>query len=143
MTSRARMPTLVLALGLAVAACAGPQPVLYPNPHLKQVGQTRADGDIAECRRQAEAAGATGSAATTAGGAATSAGTGAVVGAAAGAVGGAIGGSAGTGAAIGAASGATAGLISSLFGGAQVSPAYKSFVERCLRERGYDIVGWD
>lgn len=127
----------------ALAACAGPQLVLYPNAHLKQVGQAQGEADIAECRRQAEAAGASGSAATTAGGAATSAGTGAVIGVAAGAVGGAIGGSAGTGAAIGAASGATAGLIQNLFSGPQVSGAYKSFVDRCLRERGYETVGWE
>lgn len=133
----------LLALTLGLAACAGPQPVLYPNPHLKQVGQTQADHDVAECRQLAEASGASGSAATTAGSAATSMGTGAVLGGAAGAVGGAIGGSAGTGAAIGAASGATAGLVQSLFGGRQVSGAYKTFVERCLRERGYETVGWD
>jgi len=40
--------------------CAGtPNPVLYPNNHLKQVGQAAADRDIAECRQLASSSGVT------------------------------------------------------------------------------------
>jgi hypothetical protein len=43
---------------------------------------------------------------------------------------------------IGAATGATAGAV---YGAAKdVGPTnvYKGFVNRCLRERGYEVVGW-
>lgn len=135
---------VILVMGCALLiGCAGPRPVLYPNDHLQAVGQGRADQDIAECRQLAEGAGASpgtgaeGRAAgdTVAGGA---------IGGATGAVGGAILGNAGTGAAVGAATGATAGLMRSLFrGGGGPSPAYRNVVDRCLRERGYEPMGWE
>ncbi|MEM9441730.1 MAG: glycine zipper family protein, partial [Pseudomonadota bacterium] len=68
---------------------------------------------------------------------------GGAAGGATGAVGGAILGNAGRGAAFGAATGATAGLVRSIFSRPQPSGAYKNFVDRCLRERGYEPVGWD
>jgi hypothetical protein len=68
---------------------------------------------------------------------------GAGVGAAGGAVGGAISGGAGIGAAIGAASGAVIGFLSSLFGRRPGPNAtYTNFVDRCLREKGYEPIGW-
>jgi len=130
------------ALAAIVSGCAAPAPVLYPNAHLRQMGQERADVDIADCRRSADAAGASASATGSAQGVVTGTGTGAVLGAAAGAVGGAITGNAGTGAAVGAAGGAAAGLLQSLLSPPQVSTVHKSFVDRCLRERGYELVGW-
>ena len=68
---------------------------------------------------------------------------GGAIGGATGAVGGAILGRPGTGAALGAATGATAGLMRSLFRRDEPSQAYRGFVDRCLRERGYDPVGWE
>jgi len=44
---------------------------------------------------------------------------------------------------IGAASGATGGLLRGLFRKSPPSEAYKQFVNRCLKERGYDPVGWE
>jgi hypothetical protein len=133
-----------LALGLAsgLGGCAGPSPVLYPNSHYQTVGQATAERDIADCRRVADQAGADrgsgqGEAAagsTVAGGA---------IGGAAGAAGGAVAGAPGTGAAIGAASGAAAGFVRSLFRSDGPSQAYRNVVDRCLRERGYEPVGWD
>jgi Glycine-zipper domain len=127
----------------AMAGCASePRPILYPNDHLSAVGQAHADADLAECRRMAEAAGASGASGQgerAAGGAAV----GGAIGGATGAVGGAILGRPGTGAAVGAATGATAGLLRSLFTRGQPSQAYRGFVDRCLRERGYDPVGWE
>lgn len=98
-------------LGLVTAvACAGPRPILYPNDHLKAVGQTAADQDIGECRAMAEGAGtAPGEKSGTEAVGSTVVGAG--VGAATGAVGGAVVGAAGRGSAIGAASGATAGFL--------------------------------
>lgn len=135
-------PLLLLAGLLVLAGCAGPQPVLYPNDHLTYVGQAMADEDIADCRRMAEGAGAnqgTGTGEQAAGGAVV----GGAVGGAAGAAGGAVVGRIGTGAAVGAASGAAAGFMRGLFKRPKPSAAYQNFVNRCLGDRGYEVVGWD
>ena len=42
-----------------VAGCAAPQPSLYPNAYLQQVGEEVSNGDIEECREMAINAGAT------------------------------------------------------------------------------------
>lgn len=134
--------TAVYLLALLLAACAGPKPILYPNDHLKSVGQETAKQDIAECRDMAEAAGAKpgqGRAGQVAGSTAVGAG----VGAAGGAVGGAILGAAGSGSAIGAASGATMGLLRGIFSRPKPGQGYINFVNRCLKERGYETVGWE
>ena len=47
------------------------------------------------------------------------------------------------GAMVGAASGATVGFLRGLFRRSPPSDAYKQFVQRCLKERGYDPVGWE
>lgn len=127
---------------LLLSACAGPKPILYPNDHLKAVGQDTAKQDIAACREMAEAAGAKpgeGKAGQVAGSTAVGAG----VGAAGGAVGGAIYGAAGHGSAIGAASGATIGLLRGLFSRPKPGQGYINFVDRCLKEKGYEPVGWE
>ncbi|KXK07319.1 MAG: hypothetical protein UZ03_NOB001000272, partial [Nitrospira sp. OLB3] len=41
-----------------------------------------------------------------------------------------------------AASGVTAGFLRSLFRRSPPSGAFTGFVDRCLRERGYDPTGW-
>jgi outer membrane lipoprotein SlyB len=125
-----------------LVGCAGPRPVLYPNNHFEQVGQERVDQDVAECEEMADGyisksnAGEQVVGQTAVGGA---------IGAASGAVGGAITGSPGLGAAIGAAVGATQGFLVGLFraGSSDPSPAYQNFVNRCLKERGYEPMGWD
>lgn len=127
---------------ISLVGCAGPRPVLYPNAYFEQVGQERADQDVAECEEWAgeyvsqRNAGEKVAGQTVAGGA---------IGAASGAVGGAIIGSAGLWAAIGAAVGATQGFLVGLFraGSSDPSPAYQNFVNRCLTERGYEPMGWD
>lgn len=136
---------VIVPLGIlaALAACAGqPRPILYPNTRLSAVGQARADADLAECRRLAETAGA--SAGSGQGEqAARGAVVGGAIGGATGAAGGAVLGRPGTGAALGAATGATANFMRSLFRRDQPGPAYRNFVDRCLRERGYEPVGWE
>jgi hypothetical protein len=133
---------VILGAALVFAGCASPEPVLYPNAHLRTVGDAQAERDVAECQELAEAAGASGAEGR---GEAAAQGTvtGGAVGGASGAAGGAVIGSAGRGAAVGAASGATAGLLRSLFRSSGPSAAYRSFVDRCLAERGYEPVGWD
>jgi hypothetical protein len=135
-------PAPVLAALLLVAGCASPEPVLYPNDHLAYVGKAAAEDDVDDCRHMAESAGANkgqGSGEQAAGGAVV----GGAIGGAAGAAGGAVVGSAGAGAAVGAASGAAAGFMRGLFKGPKPSPAYRNFVNRCLGDRGYEVVGWD
>ena len=64
-------------------------------------------------------------------------------GAAVGAVAGAVsGGGAGRGAAIGAATGATVGAVHGAVKSSGPSSVYKNFVDRCLREKGYEVIGW-
>jgi len=134
------------ALGVVLlTACSGAHPVLYPNAHLKSVGNEGARQDVEECKRLAESAGAEEGGSKT-GRVATRTAVGAGVGAASGAVGGAIVGAAGRGSMIGAASGAVWGLLTGLFsavtGSSQPNQAYTNFVNRCLHEKGYEVTGW-
>jgi outer membrane lipoprotein SlyB len=124
---------------VALTGCAATQrPVLYPNPHLKSVGDTNAQRDIDQCMQLADDSGVAKSNNQVA-----RRGTeGAAVGAAAGGVGTLIrGGSVGGGAAAGAAIGGAAGAVHGAFQN-DTNPTYRNFVQRCLRERGYDVIGW-
>jgi hypothetical protein len=130
---------------LAAAGCAS-QPVLYPNAHYDAVGEEAAREDVEECRRLARAHGAEGAtpagsvARDTAGGVVVGGATGAATGAAVGAVLG----NAGRGAAAGAAGGAAGGLIRSILRPRRGRHSVeRAFIERCLAERGYDVMGWN
>lgn len=142
------MPTRKFPLLLVVfllGSCASAKPVLYPNAHLKTVGNEAADSDIEDCQKMAEAAGAEQGAGKS-GQVAGSTAVGAGVGAASGAVGGAVVNAAGSGSAIGAASGAVWGLLMGLWnastGSSKPSQAYTNFVNRCLQDKGYEVTGW-
>lgn len=129
-------------VALVLAGCSAHKPILYPNDHYRQVGEETAESDIKACMALAEEGGAspgTGKTAETA----TNTVAGGAVGSAAGAVGGAIFGSAGSGAMVGAASGAAAGFLRGLFSSSAPSGAFTNYVDRCLRERGYDPTGWE
>jgi len=132
---------LLLSFVLLAAACAS-KPILYPNAHYQEVGEDAADRDIEQCRELAKDAGATASQGK-AGQVVGSTAAGGAIGSASGAVGGAILGHPGRGAMVGAASGATAGFLRGLFRRSPPSNAYKQFVNRCLKERGYDPMGWE
>ncbi len=137
---------ILLMIGLifiGLSACSSTGPVLYPNTHFLSVGKDSAEQDVEVCRRLAETAGAREGKGQM-GNVATSTAMGAGVGAASGAAGGAIRGSAGQGSLIGAAAGATAGLLRGLFStrSSQPSQAYANFVSRCLKEKGYEVTGW-
>ena len=130
---------LLLALAGATAGCATRRPVLYPNDQLRQAGTEGAQRDTDDCLAQADTyVRPTSRAAKTAGDAAT----GAAVGGAIGAAGGAVVGHAGQGAGVGAATAGTAGLLRGIFGSRDPDPLVRSFVERCLRDRGYETMGW-
>ncbi|HEX7372882.1 MAG TPA: cell envelope biogenesis protein OmpA [Thermodesulfobacteriota bacterium] len=122
-----------------LAGCGYQRPFLYPNSHLKQVGEPQAQTDIAECMKLAEAYVKSNPEAKVAGSTAAGAGAGAAVGGAMGSVTGHL----GRGAAIGAAGGAVAGAIRGASRASRPSPTYKNFVNRCLREKGYEPIGWE
>ncbi|MGZ3578234.1 MAG: cell envelope biogenesis protein OmpA [Syntrophales bacterium] len=130
---------LFLIVVLTASGCASHGPVLYPNEHLKIVGKDQARKDIADCDRLAaeyvkSEAGKTVAKNTAVGGAA-----GTVVGGAAGAAAGNL----GKGASVGAAAGAAAGLVRGVSKASEPSPIHKRFVEKCLRDRGYEPLGWE
>jgi outer membrane lipoprotein SlyB len=134
-----RAPAL-LALAAAALACAA-RPVVYSSVQGGRADPVQLERDVDECTALARVHAREGRA--LARDATRSTVTGGAVGAATGAVAGAIWGSAGRGAATGAAVGATSGLLGSLLrrapGEDQVE---RRFVERCLTERGYDVIGW-
>lgn len=139
-----RRSVSVIALAAVVilpSGCAArdPQPELYPNEHLRRVGEAQSKQDIAYCQalstqylQQRNAARDT--AGNTVGGAAG--------GAALGAIGGAIGGNAGKGAAIGAGVGAGLGLLKGLAEGSEPPQNYEAFVRKCLTDKGYEVIGF-
>lgn len=138
--ARARAIVCVLAIGAVGAGCASPAPVLYDNAHRRSVSDARAERDIAECRELAHAAVAR----DRSGDVVRRAGEDAVVGGVTGgAVGGIVGGhSVGRGAAAGAAAGAARTVTRSIFRRNQPDPIEAAWVNRCLADRGYEVLGW-
>lgn len=129
---------LFIVMLFCMVGCGVKKPVLYPNVHLQTVGQAQAQFDIDECCRQADAYVKSGAGSKIAKDAAV-AGT---VGGATGAAAGAVWGHAGKGAGAGAAAGVAAATTRGLFTAKEPSPVYKSFVNRCLQEKGYATIGW-
>ena len=122
----------------SIVGCSS-RPVLYDNAKYKRTGEDRAQADVDNCMEKAERAGATND---KVGGSAKQAGKGAVVGAAGGAVGSAIyGGNVGRGVGAGAAAGATSTFLWGIFD-SQPDPIYRNYVNTCLREKGYKVLGW-
>jgi len=136
-----RPDTLACLCALVVlgAACASSKPVLYPNAKLEQVGDGASKHDIDECMELAKNADLEKNKNVEV---AKRTGTGAAIGAVTGAVVGAILGVPGTGAAAGAAGGGISGFFSGLFSTKEQPQVYKNYVDTCLRERGYQPVGW-
>jgi outer membrane lipoprotein SlyB len=134
-----RIGIRVAAMTLALAACATTQrPVLYPNAYLRSVGDAAAQRDIDQCLQLADNSGL----AKSNNQVARHGAEGAAVGAAAGSVGTLVsGGNVGTGAAAGAAIGAAAGAVHGAFRN-DANPTYRNFAQRCLQDRGYDVIGW-
>lgn len=125
---------------IALSACARNEPIVYRSAEAAG-GAAAAEAAIAECKQAAEAAGASPHGGAVSDTARRTVG-GAAVGGATGAIGGAIAGNAGKGAAIGAATGAAANVLRRFFDEPAPNPAYRAYVERCLRDRGIEIVGW-
>lgn len=122
-----------------LAGCASQRPVVYPNGHYNTVGKEAADADVDWCLTYADEHGAGSRRGEQAAG---STAKGAVVGGAGGAAAGAVLGNAARGAATGAAGGAAIGLTRSFFDSSKPDEVRRRFVERCLRDLGYEPVGW-
>jgi hypothetical protein len=132
------MRPLLLAAALSLCACTA-KPVLYPNAKYEEAGKDAAQAEAKDCGVKAKEYVKSTRAQRAAGDTAR----GAAVGAAAGAATGAVFGSIGRGAAAGGLGGAAAGLVSGLFRTRHPSHAHKAFVQRCLGERGYEVIGWE
>jgi hypothetical protein len=109
---------------------------LYPNARLKSAGPEVAEYDIEDCLRLAKGDVPANEAGEAAAGTARRGAEGAATGAAVGAVVG----NAGRGAAAGAAGGAA--RVTRWMFGPRPDGLTRRYVETCLRERGYQTIGW-
>ena len=142
---------LPISILVALAGCAatGPnnlsaKPVLYPNATLTRVGEAQARAEMNACMARAAQAGLTPDQKTSQIGRRAS--EGAATAGVASAVGALISGRnndilrAG---AAGAAIGGSAGAVSGAFHNDKANPVYRQFVQRCLSEKGFDVIGWN
>jgi len=133
----------LLFLLINLVACAGPQPILKSNTQLQLYGKDMAEREATVCGLKAERSGLH-HGTNRSGNAGAGAALGIIGGAAVGASTGLIGGP--TGVAVGAAAGAAVGGVLGLFAGTyktlEPQQDYAAFVERCLKEKGYETVGW-
>ena len=127
----------------SLMACAGPEPVVRSNLQLQLYGKDTAEREAAVCALKAERAGLH-HGTNRSGNAGAGIALGVVGGAAVGASTGLIGGP--TGIALGAAAGGAVGGILGLLAGTykplEPQQDYAAFVERCLKEKGYETAGW-
>ena len=126
---------------LLVQSCSyQPRPVLYPNQQLTSVSPEVAQRDIDECMQLGKQyvagksrAGEVGLRTTR--NAAIAAATGAAISAI-------VGGNVGEAAAAGAAGAGTATVAGEVLKPEEADPIFRNFVEKCLRDKGYEVMGW-
>jgi outer membrane lipoprotein SlyB len=130
---------MFLILFIFIIGCAAKRPVLYPNQQMKQAGEVKVKEEIDACIQLAQASGAKGDKGEEIGKRAAGA---AVVGAASGAAWGAFFGDAGRHAGAGGAAAVAGTLAHGMMTSGEPDVIFRGFVERCLREKGYDVIGW-
>ncbi|MDQ3059241.1 MAG: glycine zipper family protein [Pseudomonadota bacterium] len=136
---------------LVLSACASSgaggasaRPVLYPNATLSRIGTAQGQAQVNACMARAQASGLAPTLATNEVG--RRAGEGAAVAGVASAIGALI---TGRGSdvlragATGAAVGGSAGAVSGAFHNGKPNAVYRNFVQRCLGEQGFDVIGWN
>jgi len=136
-------------LGLAGCAATGPasssaRPVLYPNATLNRVGPAQGQAEANNCMARASESGLTPSQQNNEVG--RRAGEGAATAGVASAVGALISGRGSDvlrAGAAGAAIGGSAGAVSGAFHNDRPNATYRQFVQRCLSEKGFDVIGWN
>ncbi|WP_319404885.1 hypothetical protein [uncultured Desulfosarcina sp.] len=117
------------------------RPILYPNAHFEIMGSEKAQADIDDCWLIAQKAGASeDSSAQVSEEAAADAAALAAAGAAASAV---LGGDPGRGAVAGAVGGGVASMTAGMMAQDNPPRVFRRIVERCLFEKGYEVVGWE
>lgn len=126
---------LAVLAALSLVGCAANRPVVYG-------GGLSVDRDIDECMRLARESGADAGKSRDV---ARSTALGAATGGAATGVYGAVRGYSDVGnrVAAGAAAGAAVGLIQGGVRASEPSSTFKGYVNRCLRDRGHDVIGWN
>ena len=130
---------ILIVCAVMILSCAQQRPVFYPNAHLKYVGKETAESDIEDCLQLAADYGAKEDSAAKV---AKDTAKGAAVGGAAGTAVGAVTGNLGAGAAAGAAGGGAASMTRSIIDSDKPGPVFKKFVDQCLRDKGYQTIGW-
>lgn len=139
--------TLALLAGCATGGpgSASAQPVLYPNATLQRVGDAQGRAEVQACLSRARATGLGPMQGSNEVG--RRAGEGAATAGVASAIGALITGRGGEGmlraGAVGAAVGGSAGAVSGAFHNDRPNPTHRSFVQRCLGEKGFDVIGWN
>jgi uncharacterized protein YcfJ len=126
---------LILLMSIILMGCAS-KPKLYPNEKLKTEGKEVAESDIKQCMKDAEAYLESSKGKQVAKGAGAGAAIGAAMGAVTGLFTGNLGGSIARSGAVGAAAGGTAGAISP-------DELKRRYVNQCLADKGYQVIGWD
>ena len=130
----------VITASIAGCSSSPKRPVLYPNQHLNRVGGHIAQQDIDACMQLARSSGVN---VTRDGEVGSKAASGAAIGGAgAGAYGLVRGGSVGERALAGAAAGAATGAVRGGIQSTEQSPLFKNFVNKCLSDKGYSVIGW-
>ena len=138
---------LLIALGGCAAIGSGSpsaRPVLYPNATLNRVGDGQGRVEADACMARASQSGLnpdqiTHEVSKRAGEGAATAGVASAVSAIA----------TGRGSdvlragAVGAAVGGSAGAVRGAFHNDKVNPVYRQFVQRCLSDKGFDVIGWN
>lgn len=137
MQTKTKMPllSLIILMSLLFSSCAS-RPKLYPNATLKQRGVNASEADINQCISDANKYLESSEGKKIA----KSAGFGAIVGGAIGAVAGAFTGNITRGAAQGAAMGGVGGGVSGAMSPDELKHHY---VNQCLSDKGYHVIGWD
>ena len=131
---------LLLCSLLILSACSAKRPVFYPNNHLQTVGKNQARADADQCMADAKAYGVKNDTGKTVGGKAVKGATlGATISAVVAAI---LGGNVGRAAGAGAAGGATAGAVSGALDADEPEGVFQNYVNRCLGEMGYEVIGW-
>ena len=130
---------MFLILLIFLIGCAAKRPVLYPNEQVKRAGEVKVKEEIDACIQLAQASGAKDDKGDEIG--KRTAGS-AVIGAASGAAWGAFFGDVGRHAGAGAAAAASGALVHGMMTSGEPDVIFRGFVERCLREKGYDVIGW-
>ena len=147
MSAHSRIPgvawLIVVLCGLILlSACSSSakRPVFYPNSHMKQVGRGQAQRDTDECMALADSYSVSRTRDGEVAGKATS---GALIGGVSAGAWGIVRGDAGERALAGALAGGSAGAVKGGVDSTRMSPTFQRFVQRCLSERGYEVIGWE